>query len=95
MKMAQGPINYNPQLKTLINLLKSDAPEAAKVILTLQTGDEETIRHMLKNFGNPNDTDWFDVTAALPWTDWQIDTAYMELNAIRPPDDQALRFWAW
>lgn len=90
-----GQIEYNHELATLIDLVKSETPEGERVIEVLRTGNEEVIRHMLRNFGNPEVYDWKDITSASPWSDWQIDQAVIDLNVIKPPDVEDPYFWAW
>jgi hypothetical protein len=91
----QGQIEYNNELSTLIDLVKSETSEGERVIQVLKTGDEELIRHMLRNFGNPENADWKDITSASPWSDWQIDQAVTDLNVIKPPELADPYFWAW
>ena len=101
----QGQIRYNHELATLIDLVKSNTPESERVIEVLKTGDEEVIRHMLRNFGSPEDYVWKDITSASPWSDWQIDQAVLDLKTIKPVPDAlgTLKlastgrgtFWAW
>jgi len=88
-------IEYNHELSTLIDLVKSETPQGERVIEVLRTGNEEIIRHMLRNFGNPEDYDWKEITSASPWSDWQIDQAVKDLNVIKPPDAVDPYFWAW
>ncbi len=90
----QGPIDYNHELVTLINLIKSNSPESERVIKVLRTGDEKEIRRMLVNFGNPGDDEWGYITSASPWANWQIDQAVKDLMIIKP-EMEALYFWAW
>ncbi|MGE5222256.1 MAG: hypothetical protein ACM3PY_07455 [Omnitrophica WOR_2 bacterium] len=90
----QKPIDYNHELVSLINLVKSFTPESERVIKVLRTGDEEAIRRMLVNFGNPEDYEWADITTASPWANWQIDQAVKDLMIIKP-EMEALSFWAW
>jgi hypothetical protein len=93
--IMQGQIGYNHELTTLINLVKSETPEGFRVIEILKTGDEGKIRHMLKNFGNPEYPEWGDITSASPWADWQIDQAVKDLNVIKPAELADPYFWAW
>ena len=95
--IEQGPIEYNHELSTLIDLVKSGTPEGERVTNVLRSGDEEGIRHMLKNFGNPEIKEWQDITSASPWTDWQIDRAVADLEMIRPYDVEitAIKYWGW
>jgi hypothetical protein len=97
------PISYQAELATLVELVKSGKGD--RVIEVLKTGDEELIRHMLRNFGNPEDTEWADYTTASPWADWQITQAVEDLNMIKPEDAEVKffaaggstqgKFWAW
>lgn len=90
----QRPIEYNHELISLINLVKSNTPESERVINVLRSGDEKEIRRMLVNFGNPEDYDWRDVTTASPWAEWQIDQAVKDLSLFKPKME-TLSFWAW
>ena len=99
-------IHYDPQLTSLVNLVKSNTPEGDLVMEVLRTGDEPLIREMLRNFGKPG-TQWESITTAFPWTDWQIDQAVTDLNTIKPDSVKAqseiaadegvegISFWAW
>jgi hypothetical protein len=93
--VEQGPIDYNHELATLIDLVKSETSEGERVIEVLRRGDEKEIRQMLRNFGNPEDNYWKDITSASPWADWQIDRAVEDLNTIKPPEAADPYFWAW
>jgi hypothetical protein len=102
-----GPqsIRYQAELATLVELVKSNTYEGDQVIEVLKSGDEEMIRHMLRNFGNPEVVEWAAVKMASPWADWQIDQAVEDLNMIKPPEASAKmfaaggstqgKFWAW
>jgi hypothetical protein len=104
-----GPqsIRYQAELATLVELVKSNTYEGNHVIDVLKTGDEEAIRHMLRNFGNPDVAEFADIKTASPWADWQIDQAVEDLNMIKPEDEENFpksfaaggvatgKFWAW
>jgi hypothetical protein len=94
MKMlASRP--YEIQLASLVKLVQSDTPQGNQVTDVLKSGNEDDIRQMLMNFGNPG-TEWAPVTTALPWTPWQIDQAVADLNMIQPSGvTTSARFWAW
>jgi hypothetical protein len=98
-------IRYQAELATLVELVKSNTYEGNQVIEVLKTGDEEMIRHMLKNFGNPEVAEFADIKTASPWADWQIDQAVADLHMIKPDEPQAMlfgagevatgKFWGW
>jgi hypothetical protein len=79
-------IHYDPQLKSLIKLMKSDTDHARKVQAMLYSGEKEPIIDMLTNFGNPGSEDWKDYTEVLPWSIWQIQAAVDDLHSIKNPD---------
>lgn len=95
MEQTQGTIDYHHEFSTLIRLIQSNTPQSERVIKVLKTGDEKLIRHMLTNFGNPEDPDWSDITMATPWADWQINQAIQDGLTVKPPVQAALSFWIW
>ncbi len=92
--MPQESIDYNHELATLIELIKSNTPEGERVIEVLKSGNEGEIRRMLINFGNLDDDDWKNITIASPWTNWQINEVITDRNKIYNPDVEG-PFWGW
>ena len=93
MKMPARP--YEVQLASLVKLVQSGTIPGDNVSDVLKSGDEPMIRDMLTNFGNP-ETVWGTYTTAMPWTQWQIDQAVADINAIKPDGVTVQgRFWAW
>jgi hypothetical protein len=98
-------VNYQDELASLITLVQSGSEEGNQVIDVLKTGDEGEIRHMLTNFGNPEDSQWGEYTSVLQWTDEQITQAAADHSMINPGNTQyemaALaavgegKFWGW
>jgi hypothetical protein len=90
-----SPVGYSHQLASLVALVKSNTEEGNYVMSILQEGNEMQVRNMLMNFGNPTSIEWHHFTMAAPWTEFQINAAVEDLDAMKPPEQVSAKFWAW
>jgi hypothetical protein len=98
-------VDYQDELASLITLVHSNTEEGNYVTSVLKSGEEEPIRHMLTNFGNPDDSEWGGYTDVLPWTNEQITQAEEDHSSINPGEIQdkmaadaqvgAGKYWGW